>query len=197
MTIPPLFRIDEFFINEKVNFLKFVNEYKIFEKNGEEIGAVRQKLTTGDKVLRMLLSKKMLPFDMSIVDKSEKVLTRLKRGWTFWLSQIEILDEHDRKIGHIKQKFTLLKPKLEIYDEQDLLLAVIQGNWIAWNFEITSPEENSIGVINKKWSGIGKELFTTADNYHVVINREYAENTNKMIILSAAIAIDMIYKENK
>jgi hypothetical protein len=42
-----------------------------------------------------------------------------------------------------------------------------------------------------------KEIFTTADKYRVSIIPEYAEDSNKIIIVSTAIIVDMVMKEGK
>jgi uncharacterized protein YxjI len=52
-------------------------------------------------------------------------------------------------------------------------------------------------LINKKWAGIAKELFTSADKYYVSIVPQYAEDQNKMNIVITAITIDMVLKESK
>jgi uncharacterized protein YxjI len=54
-----------------------------------------------------------------------------------------------------------------------------------------------VGTINKKWGGLTKELFTTADKYIVSIDRK--ENlTNdfvRALIVATATTIDMVLKE--
>ena len=121
----------------------------------------------------------------------------IKRGWTFWLSKITLIDGQGNISGHIKQKFKLLKPRFVIFDEQEQAIAEINGDWKAWNFVITDGHGNKIGSINKKWAGMAKEIFTTADKYYVTINPEYAEDRNKMNIVATAITIDMVLKESK
>ena len=51
--------------------------------------------------------------------------------------------------------------------------------------------------LNKKWSGVAKEFFTSADKYHVTIVPQYAEDRNKMNIVVTAITIDMVLKESQ
>ena len=55
----------------------------------------------------------------------------------------------------------------------------------------------TIGTITKKWNGILKKAFTTADKYVVDIVPEYAEDKKKMAIVSFAVTIDMVLKESK
>jgi len=191
------FENNEFFIDEKVQFIKMSNEYKVYNKNGEQIGIVKQKLSGGQTALRLILNKTMLPFVLNINDSTGNTLITIKRGWTWWTSKITILDPTGRILGFIKQKIRFFKPTFKVLNPQMQEVGVITGDWKAWNFEIKDLGGNVIGNINKKWAGITKELFTTADKYIVSIRPEYPHEMNKVIILSAAITIDMVLKESK
>lgn len=191
------FETDSYFIDEKVNMFKFENSYQVYNDIGVNIGVVAQKMSAGDKALRLLLNKSMLPFLLEIRNADGGLEASLRRGWTFWMSKITITDKDGRPIGYIKQKFKLLKPTFLIYDTNDILVGKISGDWKAWNFKITDDNDNQIGAISKKWAGAVKEIFTSADKYNVTINPDYPENKNKMIILAGAITIDMVLKEMK
>lgn len=191
------FDSNNYFIDEKVSFLKFENSYKLFNDKGAEIGSIRQKLTVGQKLLRLLLNKSMLPFRLEIKDLDDNLQTSLSRGWTFFMSKILIEDSNGLNIGYIKQKFTFFKPTFQIYNSSDQLVSVITGDWKAWEFKINDSFENQIGTISKKWAGAMKEIFTTADKYNVNINSNYENQSNKIAILSSAITIDMVLKERK
>ena len=191
------FESNSYFIDEKVNIFKFENSYKVYNNKGNEISSVNQKLSLGQKALRLLLNKNMLPFQLEIKDKSGNLQTSISRGWTFFMSTILIDDSKGNNIGSIKQKFKLFKPTFKIYNKTEQLVAVITGDWKAWNFKINDSSEKQIGTINKKWNGAMKEIFTTADKYNVDLNSGYTDVSNKMAILSSAITIDMVLKENK
>ena len=191
------FESNDYFVDEKVNFFKFGNTYKVFNDKGEDIGTINQKLTTGQKILRLFLKKPMLPFLLEIRNSQDQLEASITRGWTFFLSKIEIKDGNGEVIGIIKQKFKLFKPTFKIYDQADQLIAEISGDWIAWNFTILDALNNQIGSISKKWAGAMKEIFTTADKYNVHIDSVYANQKNKIAILASAITIDMVLKESK
>lgn len=195
--IPEFFETNEYFIDQKVNYFKFESEYKVFDQKGIQIGFIRQRISAGHKFLRLFLGKAMMPFLLEIVDKQGKKLAVVKRGWTFWMSEIIVLNENDQIIGFIKQKWSFLKPKFYIMDNTKSKIAEIKGDWKAWNFYITQPDGSPIGTINKKWGGALKETFTDADKYNVSINEEYDENTDKTVIVATAITIDMVLKESK
>jgi uncharacterized protein YxjI len=196
MIYPDFFETNTFFIDEKVGFFKFTNAYKVYDTEGE-IGLITQKLTTGQKMLRLLLKKAMLPFKLEIIDLEGEVLVSMQRGWTFWMSKITLTDSKGDLLGSIKQKFVFFKPTFKILDEAGLEIATISGDWKGWNFLIVDTAGNTIGTITKKWNGILKEAFTPADKYVVDIVPEYAEDKKKMAIVSCAVTIDMVLKESK
>lgn len=191
------FESDSYFIDEKVNFLKFENEYKIYDDHAIQIGMVKQKLSGGQKALRLLLNKTMLPFHLEIQNHQGEVQSSIRRGWTFFMSKISVFDGNENLVGTIQQKFKLFKPTFKIFDPLGTQIAEINGDWKAWNFAIKDASGNQIGSVNKKWAGIAKEFFTTADKYNVRIDQSYPEDNNKILILSSAITIDMVLKEAK
>jgi len=194
---PPFFLGNTYFIDEKVQFLKFHNHYKVYDKDGMQIGSVVQRVSGWHKFLRLFLNKAMFPFVLEIIDNNEQVLLSIQRGWTFWMSKITIVKNDGTTIGFIRQKFKLLKPAFRIFDQNESEIGMITGDWKAWNFSIKDNNGNEIGTINKKWAGMAKEFFTTADKYNVSINPSYAEDTNKINIVATAIIIDMVLKESK
>lgn len=191
------FDSNSYFIDEKVNFFKFENRYQVYDINGVNVGAVKQKLTTGQKLLRILLNKQMLPFLLEIVDRNNQVQASISRGWTFFMSKISIKDGQGKIIGTIQQKFKLFKPTFKIFNASDTLVAEISGDWKAWNFVIRDASQVQIGTISKKWAGAMQEIFTSADKYNVSIDSKYSNIENKMAILAGAITIDMVLKESK
>ena len=122
-------------------------------------------------------------------------VAQLKRGLTLFMSKVQIFNEAGASIGSFKQKFTLLKPKFTLMNNLGQEIATIKGDWKAWNFEITDASGQIVGSIGKKWNGLGKELFTTADKYAVNIEPSLTDETTRIAVSSVAAAIDMILKE--
>ncbi|MDJ1469313.1 phospholipid scramblase-related protein [Cytophagaceae bacterium DM2B3-1] len=191
------FQTNSYFIDEKVNFLKFENEYKVFDESGASTGAVLQKISFGQKLLRLLVNKAMLPFKLDFVNVDNVVEASLSRGWTFFMSKLTVTDGTGTSIATIKQKFKFFKPTFRIFDSTETQIAEITGDWKAWNFSIKDMNGNEIGAISKKWGGLAKEVFTSADKYNVSITVPLKNEDHKKAILSCAIAIDMILKETK
>jgi len=70
----------------------------------------------------------------------------------------------------------------------------VQGNWVGWTFKFLDRDQNEIGTITKKWAGVGKEMFTSADNYMIALNDEPSP-AKAILMLAAGLAVDIIYKE--
>jgi uncharacterized protein YxjI len=49
-----------------------------------------------------------------------------------------------------------------------------------------------MGTVTKKWGGLGRELFTSADNYVIEVKESGAANA---LLIAAALAIDIVFKE--
>ncbi|MDR1307577.1 MAG: hypothetical protein LBK74_08395 [Treponema sp.] len=195
--VQEFFKHDDYFIDEKVAFLKFTNAYKVYSSAGDLIGAIKETMPAGLKILSLFLNKGFFPFKLDILDAEEKVLATIKRGWTFFMSQIKVLDPAGNLIAQIKQQFKFFKPTFHILEGDGTPIASITGDWKAWNFTIVDGGDNQIGTITKKWNGILKEAFTTADKYIVSINPGVVEDTKKIAVVATAITIDMVLKESK
>jgi uncharacterized protein YxjI len=194
--IEAFFRNNDYFIDEKVQLLKFTNTYKVYDSSGSQIGVIQESMPAGLKALSLLLSKALMPFTLDILDMEQNVLATIKRGWTFFMSKISICDDSGTEIARIKQQFKMFKPTFHIMDLNNTPLATISGDWKAWNFTITEDGDKQVGTITKKWNGILKEAFTTADKYIVSVNPGM-EGIKRIATVASAITVDMVLKESK
>ncbi|MDR1144139.1 MAG: hypothetical protein LBK77_08005 [Spirochaetaceae bacterium] len=195
--VQEFFKHDDYFIDEKVAFLKFTNAYKVYNNAGDLIGAIKETMPAGLKILSIFLNKSLFPFKLDILNSEEKVLATIKRGWTFFMSKISVTDSGGNTIAIIRQQFKFFKPTFHIVQHDETPIASITGDWKAWNFSIVDHGSNQIGTITKKWNGILKEAFTTADKYIVSINPGVVEDVKKIAVVATAITIDMVLKESK
>ena len=186
-----------FFVKEHVGMFKAANNYDIYNLGTQEIimNCREEKLGFFTKMLRFTDYKRMTPFNVEVKTPSgEKILT-VKRGVSIILSTVDVFDENDRLVGKFKQKFFSIGGKFNVLDPQENILCKLKGKWTSWDFKFVNNTEE-FGHVSKKWSGLGKELFTTADNYMLEINESVPKNDPlRILILSAVICIDMVLKE--
>ena len=186
-----------FLIKEHVGMFKASNNFDIFNpENGAMMMTCREpNLGAFTKIFRFTSYKKMTPFNIVISDNQGKKILSVKRGFTVFRSDIEVLDENDRLIGLFKQKFFSFGGKFEIHDNNDKHLCTLQGKWTGWDFKFLK-ENTELATVSKKWAGIGKELFTSADNYILDIKDDVEKSSPlRRLIFGAVICIDMVLKE--
>ena len=179
---------------------KASNNYDIYDPKTKEIilHCRENNLNPVYKIVRMFLAdfKPMTPFEIDIIGLDGKRIIKVKKGLSLILSKIEVFDENDKLIGLFKQKlFPNLGHNFEMFDEKENLVSKLKGNLIGWNFEFLK-DENTIATVTKKWSGIGKEMFTSADNYILEI-KDAVDKADplRLLIFAAVICIDMVFKE--
>lgn len=147
------------------------------------------------KMFRFTDYKRMTPFRIELrTPQGQKVLT-VKRGFSLFLSHVEVLDEHDRVVGSFKQKLFSIGGKFDVLNPGGQPVCTLQGKWTSWDFRFVQGTRE-YAQVSKKWSGMGKELFTSADNYMLVIDPSVpANDPARMLIVAAVMCIDMILKE--
>ena len=185
------------FVKEKVRYFKFGEVFEFFNLDNVKIGEAREEnVSFIKKILKMTGLKTKLSFTVSLYDTSNNKIITIKRPFTWFLSDITVFDQVGNKLGRYKEEYQLFKPVFSLYSKHEIKFAKIEGNFVAWNFVITSVNGEKIGEINKKFAGIAKEMFTTADNYLVKLNNSLSED-NRKVLTSVACVIDLICKEYK
>lgn len=193
----PLLNQNLFFIKEHVGMFKAANNFDIYNPDTQELMMTcrEEQLSFLTKLFRFTDYKRMTPFHIEIKSSlGEKILT-VKRGVSIFLSTVEVFDGKDNLIGRFKQKFFSIGGKFDILDTNDSVICTLQGQWTSWDFKFMR-DNDELAQVSKKWAGLGKELFTTADNYMLSINESVKKDDHaRILILAAVMCIDMVLKE--
>ena len=193
----PILNQNLFLVKEHVGMFKAANNYDVYDPETNQIimNCRENNLGFFTKVFRFTDYKRMTPFDVEITTASGEKLITVRRGVAVFRSTVEVLDEKDRLIGTFKQKFFSFGGKFEILDKNERPCATLQGKWTGWDFKF-SHENKQLAQVSKKWAGMGKELFTSADNYVLQIEENVpADSPLRQLILGAVMCIDMVLKE--
>lgn len=95
-----------------------------------------------------------------------------------------------------KSKLLSIGGGFNVFDNQDQQVAEVKGNWKGKDFRFLSKSGREIGSVTKKWAGLGKELFTSADNYIIALtDLSGASPAASALLLAAGLAIDGVFKE--
>jgi len=187
-----------FLIKERVGFLRLVDTFDIYDPaTGAKVGIVREVIGPLLKVLRLVINKRLLPTLVEVrQDESGPALLSMQRGANLLRARVTVRDGLGKELGYFRSKIFSLGGGFHVLDPTDNPVAEIKGDWKGWNFRFLSKDGIELGKVTKKWAGIGKELFTSADNYVIALDDSRALPPNAAVLLLAAgIAIDTVYKE--
>lgn len=189
---------NKLFVKEHTGVFKAANSYDIFDLETKEMLMECREPGLGffTKLFRFTKYKAMTPFDI-IISANGAPIVNVKRGVTFIRSVVSVFGETGEQVGTLRKIFKLFKPSFEILSLSGEKLGVLEGNFVGWDFTIKSNNGEVLATISKKWAGAGKELFTSADNYAIIIADTVKENDPiRVLIFGAIMSIDMVLKEH-
>jgi uncharacterized protein YxjI len=186
-----------FFVKEHVGMFKAANNFDIYDPTANTLimECREERLGILTKILRFTDYKRMTPFDMHVRTPDGQQVVRISRGMSFFLSKVTVRDDQDQVIGGFKQKFFALGAGFRVLDANEQPVCELKGKWTSWDFKFMDGS-TELAYITKKWAGLGRELFTTADNYMLEISDVVdPDDMVRQLILAAVMCIDMVLKE--
>jgi uncharacterized protein YxjI len=194
----PLIERTAFFVKERVAMLKLTDTYDILDPaTGQQIGIAKEEPHPLAKWLRLVIKKHMMPTRLNIYEhEGHAPVLSIHRGVAFFRTKVRVVAGDGQPIGYFKSKLFSLGGGFHVYDNADRQVADVKGDWKGWNFKFLSNTGREIGTVTKKWAGLGRELFTSADNY--IISLSDLSGTSpaaSALLLAAGLAIDVVFKE--
>lgn len=193
----PALRQNLFLIKEHAGIFKAANNYDVFDPaGGAKLLECREpNLGFFTKLLRFTDYKRMTPFEVVLTGADGRKALTVRRGVSIFLSKVEVLDESGRVVGGFKQKFFSIGGAFRVLDARDNEVCMLKGKWTSWDFQFLKGEKE-LARVTKKWAGLGKELFTSADNYVLSVSDAVGEDDDvRILIMAAVMCIDMVLKE--
>jgi len=187
-----------FIVNQKAKLIELSNEYRILDEAGAQIGTIRQEGQTALKKLARFVSSldQFMTHTLAIYDADGTKVVQLVRPRKIMKSKFEITDGGGAAVGTIVQENIVGKKRFGLLGAAGEKLGEIQGeSWVSWDFSILDANGEKIGSVNKKWAGLGKEMFTTADNYVVEIDPKVS-GPLRLLAIAAASSVDTALKQD-
>jgi uncharacterized protein YxjI len=194
----PVLNQNLFLVKEHVGAFKASNNFDIYDPNtGQPLMHCREEnLGLLTKLFRFSDYKRMTPFDVQVRTPDGQPLVRVTRGISVLLSKVKVLDENNQPLGGFNQKLFSIGGAFTVVDEQDQPMCMLKGKWSGWDFHFTTPDGAQLAHVTKQWAGVGKELFTTADNYMLQIADDVEpDDPIRQLILGSVMCIDFVLKE--
>ena len=188
---------DTFLVKEHVGLFKASSNYDIYDpETGELVLLCREpNLGTLTKLARFTDYRRMLPFDVHLLTPDGQPLLKVQRGFCLFLSRVSVVNAAGQVVGGFKQKLFSVGGGFSVLDADGQTVCQLKGKWTGWEFRFLAADRE-LARVTKQWSGLGKELFTSADNYVVQISQDVPPSSDvRMLILAAVMCVDLVLKE--
>lgn len=194
-----MLHLKTYLIKEHAGLMKLHDTYDIFDAvTGRQVGVAKETISTIATIMRLLVNKQLMPTTVVVTDSDDEVVFSIHRPFSLFRARVNILTAEGKTIGYFKSKIFSLGGGFYVFDHNDHQFAEVKGDWKGWNFKFLTSDGSELGTVTKKWAGMAKELFTSADNYVIALNDSVEElEEGNMLLLAAGLAIDIIFKEGK
>ena len=193
----PILNRNLFSVREQVGLLTPTFSYDILDpENGTLLLECREEsLTRLTRAFRFSDLKRTTPFDLQVRTPDQRPILRLRRGVPVFASRVRVYDHDDHLIGGFNQKALSLTGAYDVVDAEGNSVCQLQGRLSKLSFRFVGPGDLVLAEVSRKWSGLGKELFTSATDYMLSIDeRVPPDSTTRQLVLASVLCIGMIQK---
>ena len=186
-----------FFIKEHVGLGKAANNFDILDPESGEVIMICREENLGffTKLFRFSDFKRMTPFDIRVKTAQGDPIVRVTRDTPVVVSWVRVFDEDDNLIGGFKLRPFSISGTFDVLDANDRLVCLLKGGLTGWTFRFRTSDNVELAHVTKKWAGLGKELFTGADDYMLKIDEVVPpDSTTRQLILASVVCIGMVLK---
>ena len=185
-------------VNQKAKLIEITNEYAVYDAAGQRLGSVTQVgQSAARKALRVLTNvDQFLTHRLEVRDAVGNPVLALTRPAKIMKSTVLVNRPDGSEIGRLVQENMIGKIRFAMVVGEHRYGSINAENWRAWNFSIRDHTETEIARITKTWEGLGKAMFTTADNYVVRIHAPL-EDPLRSLVVAAAVTVDTALKQDE
>ena len=171
------------------------NQYEVYDENQQPVLRVQEVSTGIGAFLRRVFLGPMRPFQVHVADPmTDEVVLILRRPFRFIFHRLEVMSGSGEALGAIEKRWSWVRRLYVVEDASGHEIARLFGPVLKpWTFEIHT-ESGAVGAIRKKWSGLGKEMFTDADNFGVDLHG-IADAALRALVFAATVLVDVVHFE--
>jgi uncharacterized protein YxjI len=173
------------------------NTYVVHDETGSPVMNVQEQGRGFLNLVKRLLLGPLRPFESVVDDVArQRMLLQLRRPFRFYFHRLEVRGPDGQPLGAVQRKWTWLRRKFIIEDAQGREVATLFGPILRpWTFQIQLPgSEAEVGLLQKKWSGLGKEMFTDADNFSLDL-QGVGDPSIRALLFAATVLVDVVHFE--
>jgi uncharacterized protein YxjI len=189
---------DVLVISQKAKLIEMTNEYRILDPKGDEVGEIREEGQSKTKKLVRLVADvdQFLTHRLSVYEADGSKLLEIVRPAKIFRSTLLIRDANGADRGAIRQDNIVGKKRFALRGPGDASIGSIDAeNWRSWDFVVQDADGQQVARVTKKWAGLLREGFTTADHYVLQITGPTSPDLRFALVASAA-ALDTALKQD-
>lgn len=175
------------------------NTYAVYDEAGNPVLNVQEQGKGFGNFLKRIFLGAFRPFTSHVEDLvGQRDVLHLRRPFRFYFHRLEVRDTEGNHLGAIQRRWTWFRRKYTVEGAQGQEVATLFGPfWRPWTFKILLPgQKEEVGLVQKKWSGLAKELFTQADNFWIAFENVQDPHL-RALLFSSTVLIDVVHFENK
>lgn len=174
------------------------NKYEILDQHQNSLGFAAEQ----SKGFLGLLVRQFLGhwrrFEIHIFDTNRNEILKVVHPFRWFFQRLEISNKQGQLLGSLQQRFAILNKKFDLEDSRgNVILTVRSPFWKIWTFPFCDPRGHEVARVEKKWSGLLKEVFTDSDNFKISFTGPQLTEEQRNLILCSAFFIDLQYFEKK
>jgi uncharacterized protein YxjI len=196
---PALFEARALMVSQKAKLIELTNEYDVTDPaTGALLAQVVEVGQSGlKKAVRFLGNyDQFFTHRLEVRDPSGTVLLQMTRPAKVFKSRMQIAQGDGTPVGEIVQDNVFGKKRFGFSVGGAIIGGIRAENWRSWDFAIEVGQGVEVGRLKQKWAGIGRELFTTADHYQVLIHHELPYPL-RLMVLASAVTVDTALKQDE
>jgi uncharacterized protein YxjI len=175
--------------------LEMKNAYDVFGPGDMPVLRVEEQ---GEGVLSFLKRIFVGPyrwFDAHVLDAGTRDLAlALRRPFRFIFHELEVRAPDGTLLGTIRRRWSWFRRIYSIVAHDGRELAELFGPLFRpWTFEV-QIDGAVRGMIQKRWGGLAKELFTDADNFRIDLEG-IRDDQLRALVFAATVLIDVVHFE--
>jgi uncharacterized protein YxjI len=169
------------------------NRYEVSDRDGGPLFYAAEE--GGNPLVRVFL-KAARPFTLVVVDREGKRVLTVERPFRLLFHEATVRSAQGRMLGRIVWRFSLIGRRYAVEDGSGAERFTLHGPLLKpWTFLIREGDHQR-GRITKRWSGLGKEMFTDADRFGLEFPKDWPPE-HKALFLGLVFFIDFRHFENR
>lgn len=202
--LPSLTSHHELIISQKIELAEALfdyesrNKYAIYSSNRAPVAYAAEQGKGFLAVVMRAVVRHWRTFEIHMFTPDRRLVAKATHPFR-WLWFNECLLVHDAQgtyLGAIQRRFSFFSKIFDILAPNgDVLLSVKSPLWKPWTFEFMSQGQRQ-AIVEKKWSGMLKEMFTDADTFRLGFDNPNLRDETRWLLIAAALFIDLQYFED-